>query len=80
VWWNPAVENQAIDRCFRIGQTKSMFVHRLITRGTFEERIDEMIKRKQKLSDLSVAVGEKWLGELSDDELIAVLRGPGSEN
>jgi len=73
--WNPAVEQQAIDRCFRIGQTRNVFVHRFITHGTFEVKINEMIARKRELSDLSVAKGEHWLSDLSNDELIGLLRG-----
>ncbi len=69
LWYNPAVENQATDRAFRIGQNKKVFVHRFITKNTFEEKIDRMIKSKQELSDLSVNVGEKWLSEFGDDDL-----------
>jgi len=58
LWWNPAVEEQATDRTYRIGQTRNVTVHRLITIGTFEEKIDEMIKRKKELADLTVSVGE----------------------
>lgn len=73
--WNPAVEQQAIDRCFRIGQTRNVFVHRFITHGTFEVKINQMIARKRELSDLSVAKGEQWLSDLSNNELIDLLRG-----
>lgn len=69
LWWNPAVEDQATDRAFRIGQTKNVNVHRLITLGTFEEKIDSMIKSKKELADLTVHTGEKWLSELSDKEI-----------
>ncbi|MDI6890174.1 MAG: DEAD/DEAH box helicase [Thermodesulfovibrionales bacterium] len=69
LWWNPAVEAQATDRTYRIGQEKNVMVYRLITIGTFEERIDEMIKAKKELADLTVATGEKWITELSDREL-----------
>ncbi|MGG4036174.1 DEAD/DEAH box helicase [Paenibacillus cisolokensis] len=68
-WWNPAVENQATDRVFRIGQTKRVQVHKLITLGTLEERIDEMIDRKQSLSEQVVGQSEQWITELSTDEL-----------
>ncbi|WP_164821446.1 DEAD/DEAH box helicase [Paenibacillus koleovorans] len=68
-WWNPAVENQATDRAFRIGQTKHVQVHKFITLGTLEERIDEMIERKQGLSQQIVGAGEQWITELSTDEL-----------
>ena len=54
LWWNPAVEDQATDRTYRIGQDKNVMVHRLITLGTFEEKIDEMLKSKKKLADLAV--------------------------
>ena len=69
LWWNPAVEAQATDRAYRIGQTRNVMVHRLITRGTFEEKIDRMIKDKKELADLAVTTGEKWIGELGDGEL-----------
>ncbi|MBU0459137.1 DEAD/DEAH box helicase [Patescibacteria group bacterium] len=69
LWWNPAVEAQATDRVYRIGQTKNVLVHRFVTQGTFEEKIDAMIKRKKDLANLTVATGEKWLGELSNEEL-----------
>ena len=71
--FNPAVENQATDRAFRIGQTKKVTVHRLITKNTFEEKIDKMIKVKQELSDLSVSVGENWLKDMNKDELKEIL-------
>jgi SNF2 family DNA or RNA helicase len=69
LWWNPAVEDQATDRAYRIGQTKNVTVHRLITLGTFEEKIDEMLKSKKELADLTITAGEQWLTELSDREL-----------
>lgn len=69
LWWNPAVENQATDRAFRIGQQKNVMVNRLITLGTFEEKIDAMIKSKQELTDLTVSAGENWISEMSDREL-----------
>jgi SNF2 family DNA or RNA helicase/uncharacterized Zn finger protein len=69
LWWNPAVEKQATDRAYRIGQKKNVIVHRLINKGTLEERIDEMIRDKKQLADLTVSSGEKWLGELSNKEL-----------
>ena len=69
LWWNPAVEAQATDRAYRIGQTRNVMVNRLITRGTFEEKIDEMLKSKKVLANLTVESGEKWIGELSDSEL-----------
>ena len=69
LWWNPAVENQATDRAYRIGQKKKVMVQRLITKDTFEEKINEIINRKQELADLTVATGEKWIGEMSNQEL-----------
>ncbi|MEL6968715.1 MAG: DEAD/DEAH box helicase [Bacteroidota bacterium] len=69
LWWNPAVEAQATDRAFRIGQTKNVFVHRFITQNTFEEKINQLLQGKKELADLAVAQGEKWIGELSNHEL-----------
>jgi SNF2 family DNA or RNA helicase len=68
-WWNPAVENQATDRAFRIGQTRHVQVHKFVTLGTLEERIDEMIERKLGLSQQIVGSGESWITELSTDDL-----------
>ncbi|MCY9657479.1 DEAD/DEAH box helicase [Paenibacillus chondroitinus] len=68
-WWNPAVENQATDRAFRIGQSRDVQVHKFITLGTLEERIDEMIERKKGLSDQIVGTGESWVTEMSTSEL-----------
>ena len=74
-WWNPAVENQATDRAFRIGQRRNVLVHRFVTRGTIEERIDRMIAEKRRLADdLLDGGGEVDLTELSDDELIDLVR------
>jgi len=69
LWWNPAVEAQATDRAFRIGQQKNVMVHRMITKGTLEEKIDDMLRSKKQLANLAVANGEKWIGELSDNEI-----------
>lgn len=69
LWWNPAVEAQATDRAYRIGQKQNVMVHRLITRDTFEERINDMINEKRALADMTVAVGESWIGKLSNKEL-----------
>ena len=69
LWWNPAVEEQATDRTYRIGQDKNVMVHRMITLGTFEEKIDEMLKSKKELADLAVYEGEKIITELSDQEI-----------
>jgi SNF2 family DNA or RNA helicase len=68
-WWNPAVEDQATDRAYRIGQRRTVQVHKLVTLGTVEERIDEMITRKRELAQRVVGTGEAWLTELSTDEL-----------
>lgn len=68
-WWNPAVENQATDRAFRIGQKRRVQVRKFVCTGTLEERIDEMIKQKSALADLVVGDGESWLTELSTGEL-----------
>jgi SNF2 family DNA or RNA helicase len=68
-WWNPAVENQATDRAFRIGQTKSVQVHKFVCVGTVEEKIDEMIERKQNVAERVVGAGEEWLTEMSNDQV-----------
>ena len=69
LWFNPAVENQATDRAFRIGQMKNVNVFRFITKGTFEEKIDRIIKAKQELQELTVSTGEKWIANMSNEEL-----------
>lgn len=70
-WWNPAVENQATDRAFRIGQTKNVMVHKFVTKGTIEEKIDAIIEEKQKLSgDILSASGEQWITEYNNEELM----------
>lgn len=69
LWWNPAVENQATDRAFRIGQTKNVLVHRLITENTFEEKINEMIVDKKALAEMTVADGEISITEMSSEEI-----------
>jgi len=74
-WWNPAVENQATDRAFRIGQKKNVFVHKFLTIGTIEEKIDQMITDKQQLSTSIVGSDESWLTELDNEafkQLIAL--------
>jgi len=72
-WWNPAVEEQATDRAFRIGQTRNVQVHKLISSGTLEERIDDMLESKRQLADQIVGTGESWLTEMSTDELKELL-------
>lgn len=72
LWWNPAVEDQATDRTYRIGQDKNVMVHRLITLGTFEEKIDEMLKSKKELANMAVYEGEKVITELSDEEIYEI--------
>lgn len=71
-WWNPAVENQATDRAFRIGQKRNVQVRKFICTGTLEERIDDMIEDKKALADLVVGDGESWLTELSTGDLRAL--------
>ncbi|MDH2881592.1 DEAD/DEAH box helicase [Bacillus cytotoxicus] len=71
-WWNPAVENQATDRAYRIGQKRFVHVHKLITTGTLEEKIDEMLERKQSLNN-AVITSDNWITELSTDELKTLL-------
>jgi non-specific serine/threonine protein kinase len=72
-WWNPAVENQATDRAFRIGQKKNVIVHKFITKGTVEEKIDQMIEGKLKLSKEVIQSGsEAWITEMSNEELMGM--------
>ncbi len=68
-WWNPAVENQATDRAFRIGQKRNVQVHKFVCLGTLEERIDQMIEQKKELAESIVGTGEGWLTEMSTDQL-----------
>ncbi len=69
LWWNPAVEAQATDRAYRIGQKRNVMVHRFITQKTFEEKINELLKSKKELANLTVANGEKWIGDYDNAEL-----------
>ncbi|GGG70411.1 DEAD/DEAH box helicase [Paenibacillus radicis (ex Gao et al. 2016)] len=69
-WWNPAVENQATDRAYRMGQTRDVQVHKFISLGTLEERIDEMLESKQQLSNDVITSSEDWITELSTDALL----------
>ncbi len=72
-WWNPAVEEQATDRAFRIGQTQHVQVHKFVCRGTLEERIDRMIEDKKHLARTIVGAGEQWIAGLSDEQLAALV-------
>lgn len=74
-WWNPAVENQATDRAFRIGQTKNVMVHKLVCQKTIEEKIDAIIESKKELAENVIGSGgEKWITELDNNALINLLR------
>ena len=74
-WWNPAVENQASDRAYRIGQRRNVLIHKFVTPGTLEERIDAMIREKQSLADnLFADGGEKLVTEMGDEELLDLVR------
>ncbi|MDY7023154.1 MAG: C-terminal helicase domain-containing protein, partial [Cyanobacteriota bacterium] len=68
-WWNPAVENQATDRVFRIGQTRNVQVHKFVCTGTLEEKIHDIIESKKALAEQVVGTGEDWLTELDTDHL-----------
>jgi hypothetical protein len=72
-WWNPAVEDQATDRAYRIGQDRTVQVHKLVSAGSIEERIDEVIAGKRQLAERVVGTGEEWLTELSVEELAEVM-------
>ena len=69
LWYNPAIEDQATDRAFRIGQHNTVFVSRFICVGTFEEKIDEMIQKKRHISQMTLSGGESWIGKMSNEEL-----------
>lgn len=75
-WWNPAIENQATDRAFRIGQQKNVNIYKFVTTGTIEEKIDTIIAGKQKLAGdvIAASSGEKWITEMSNDELLNLFR------
>ena len=77
-WWNPAVEDQATDRAWRLGQQRTVNVHKLVCQGTVEERIGEVIDEKRAIADAVIGTGEAWLSELSTDELarLVMLDGP----
>ncbi len=68
-WWNPAVEDQATDRAYRIGQDRPVQVHRLIAEGTLEDKIAALLEKKRALADAVIGSGERWIAELSDSEL-----------
>lgn len=72
LWWNPAVESQASDRAWRIGQQRDVLVYRFVTEGTFEERINEMLTEKRRITDLAVSSDENWVGDMSTSELRAL--------
>ena len=74
LWWNPAIEAQATDRAFRIGQTRNVQVHRFITKGTFEEKINALLESKKAIADMTVSAGETWLTDLDDKALGEVFR------
>ena len=69
LWWNPAIEAQATDRAFRIGQTRNVQVHRFITKGTFEEKIDALLEAKKAVAEMTVNAGETWLADMDDKQL-----------
>ena len=73
LWWNPAVEAQATDRAYRIGQKQTVQVHRFIVENTFEEKINTMIQGKKDLANLTVTSGEQWITELTDKEIQALV-------
>lgn len=74
-WWNPAVENQATDRAYRIGQKNNVIVHKLVCRGTIEEKIDSLINSKKELAENVIGSGgENWITEMDNDELLNMLR------
>jgi hypothetical protein len=68
-WWNPAVEDQATDRAYRIGQTRAVQVHKLVCAGTVEEKIDRLLEQKRDLASKVVGGGEQWITELDVSEL-----------
>lgn len=78
-WWNPAVEEQATDRAYRIGQTRKVMVHKLITAGTLEEKIDKILSEKQSLANEVVGTGDSWVSQLSTRQLRALIRLEGGE-
>ncbi len=74
-WWNPAVENQATDRAFRIGQKKNVMVHKFLTKGTIEEKIDLMLEEKSSMSkEIISGSGENWITEMNNEELMSLFK------
>ncbi|WKB37353.1 C-terminal helicase domain-containing protein [Terrilactibacillus sp. S3-3] len=73
-WWNPAVEEQATDRAYRIGQHKNVHVYKLVCEGTLEERIDELIEKKKGLTKQILGKGESWLTEMSDQDIYDLIK------
>jgi SNF2 family DNA or RNA helicase len=80
-WWNPAVERQATDRAFRIGQTRTVHVHKFVCMGTLEERIDRMIEEKSQLAEQIIGSGDSWLTDMTTGQLhdLLLLRGTAME-
>ncbi len=74
-WWNPAVESQATDRAYRIGQTKNVFVHKFVTKGTIEDRINDILESKKSLADSIINSSEaKWIIDMSNEEILSMMR------
>ena len=74
LWWNPAIEAQATDRAFRIGQKRNVQVHRFITKGTFEEKINALLETKKAIANMTVNAGETWLADMDDKQLAEIFR------
>ena len=74
LWWNPAIENQATDRAYRIGQKENVMVYRFITSGTFEERINQILTEKVVLAEMTIDNNESFITEMSDNDLKEMLR------
>ena len=73
-WWNPAVEEQATDRTYRIGQERDVHVYKLISEGTLEKRIDDLIEKKKGLADQILGSGESWVTEMNDNDIYDLIR------
>ena len=75
-WWNPAVENQATDRAFRIGQNKNVFVHKFVTKGTIEDRINDILESKKSLADNIIAASSEaqWITDMTNDEILSMIK------